>query len=162
VVRAFTLVELLVVLILIAVMTSSVVVALHGRDSGHALRTAAEDLSQVLRYAEHQSRMLGRAHRVIFDGAARFYWVEVQIVGVDTVAYERVPGMAGSDHRVPDGIILSGNLGSPRDDVRPTVFEFGAEVDAFEGEIALQNEVFEVLRVVVLPETHQVRILELD
>ena len=165
----FTLAELLVVLLLIAVMTTSVAVALQGREDPHALRVAAEDLATALRYAESESRRSQKPLRLVLAEDGQSFWVEFSDRASERdTDFVPVRGLAGQPHTLTDGITLSltysdnyldPSLSQSATQAGAEEIYFGRGVDSFAGELLLQNEALDALRVVVLPETGQVRVV---
>lgn len=164
----FTLVELMIVLLLIGVMASSAVVALQGREDPHALRVAADDLAAALRYAKQQSAQTGRVHRVLFTDDYRSYQIESAVLAnTEESGFTPVRGMAGQHHQIVEGVTLLNADMIPLGDLEisdevsaPLAFNFGQGAHQFTGELILQNQAMESLRVVVLPQTGQIRVLE--
>ena len=74
---AFTLVELLLVLTLLAIFAASLSVSLAGRPDGYAIRVAAEDLAMALRFAATQAKAGQTSHRVAFYENHAQYRVEI-------------------------------------------------------------------------------------
>lgn len=169
----FTLVELLVVLTLIGVMTTSVAVALRGREDPHAVRVAAEDLATALRYAQAESEHTDVAHRLVVAADGRSYrveWADPSLGGDSRgggSGYVPVRGMAGRSHHLIDGVTLAVDTGLddqslfvsrlPTDETEMALY-FGDGVDTYAGALLLQNTASEVVRVSVMPETGQVRV----
>jgi type II secretion system protein H len=99
---AFTLVELLLVVVLIAILSGSVVVSLSGRTEKYALRTAAEDLAAAVRFASSQARLEQCPHRVVFSDDRRAFWVESRDEA--SGEYRAVAGMPGAQHRLSQDV----------------------------------------------------------
>jgi len=121
---AFTLVELLIVLVLLGMLSTSAVVAFQGRDRPYALRVSGEDLGAAFRSAGNASRAGGKPHRVVLDIAGRLFWVETYAPAADG-GFAQVSGLAGRLHAFADGVtvISTGEL-QPDPDGR-VVFPFG-------------------------------------
>lgn len=166
--HGFTLPELLVVLLLIGVMTTSVAVALQGREDPHALRVAAEDLAVALRYARSESQYTQMSHRIIVAEDGLSYQIERAVSVEDGSDFTPVRGMAGQPHVLTDGITLSLSLNASNPKVAasqqvttPTevAIHFSSGMDSFAEELLLQNQALDALRVMILPETGQVRVM---
>lgn len=121
---AFTLVELLLVLVLLGVFSTSAAVAFQGRDRPYALRVMGEDLGAAFRSAGSASRATRRPHRVVLDEVERVFWIE----GSDAEAeggFARVRGMAGRPHAFIDGVMVSSTGDAPKTLEGWAVFSFG-------------------------------------
>lgn len=102
---AFTLIEMLLVLVIIAVMVGGVVVSLQGRSDAHELKLAARDLTAAVTFASSQAAQTGQAHRVRFTDNARRFLVE-SIDPLHETKFIPVMGTAGAPHALPANITI--------------------------------------------------------
>lgn len=136
--EGFTLIEMLLVLVLIAALSSLLVAALAGRQDAHALRVGARDLAGALRYAAEQSRLRGRCHRLVLLDEGLAFRVEAADP-VETDAFTPVEGQAGRKRALAGGVrILS--VASESGDLRtlPKSLDFQAG-GGFCGTVRLEN-----------------------
>jgi type II secretion system protein H len=74
--RGFTLVELMVVLVLIAVLTAVMIPEMRGTFEGEQLRASSRELIRGLSIAHSQSITVNHPHRLVIDAAQNRYRVE--------------------------------------------------------------------------------------
>jgi Tfp pilus assembly protein FimT len=74
-VRGFTITELLIVVALITMIMFLAIPSLTGQ-TRLALNASARELATVIKESYNSAVMTGRVHRVVYDLAARQYWVE--------------------------------------------------------------------------------------
>ena len=158
--RAFTLVEMLMVLVIIAVLSSSVAVSVSGRSGKRALRVAARDLAAAIGYASSQARLVGHEHRVVFLADGRAYRVEALVSEFDG-QFAPVRGQAGAERSMPPDVRIASVSGSngPFKEV-PDWLRFGSGDCGFTGRIVLQNEAGRSASIEVIGRTGQVLITE--
>jgi len=153
---AFTLAELLVVLVLIAVLSGGTIVAFRGRQKTYALKMATSDLAMAIEYAQSLPRNNGLNSRLIFDPEHKKYRIEKQAaIGSDN--YISVVGRAGMERTIPgsvniSGIMIDGLSVTPT----PQTLEFSTGGNGFYGKIKLQNDLGEEMSVQVEKHTGQV------
>lgn len=159
--RAFTLVELLVVLVLIGVMASSVIVALDNREDGHALRVAADDLATAIRFASREADVTQRPHRLVFANDMRSYWVEI-VSGSARLEYVPVRGVAGRPRPLAKSVSIVSILPADQVVTGPTIkmLDFASGGTKFAGDIRLSTGTKRTLVVEVAAKTGQVHVVE--
>lgn len=164
--QAFSLLELLIVLALIATMAGAAVVALQGRDDPHALRASAEDLASAIRFAVAEAERTGAKHRVRFVELGRGFRVE-RYQEHQASGWTQARGAAGIVRNLPEGVWLQQEVAAAEGQPPSTgqvverMFEFGGR-GSFSGQVALVNEAGEAMAVRVAPLSRQVTVLELD
>ena len=112
-VRAFTLVEVLLVVVIMGVMLSSVIVSLRGRADQRQLEESVKGLAATIRYARQEAAARREPHRLVFTDDLLSYRVEW--FNALTQQYEPSRGMAGIFRPLGPGV---------------TVSDFGADVRA--------------------------------
>ena len=158
--KAFTLVEMILVLVLIGILASSVVVSFEGRQETHALRSAAQDLAATIRFAVREAAVANQSHRVVFDDAMSSYWVETVAAGTKH-EYKPVRGWAGQGRRLNEGVTLVGvSSDGMTVEARAEALEFLPGGSGFYGVIELKSRDDELVRIEVLEETGQVHVVE--
>jgi len=161
---AFSLIELMIVLVIMGVLATSVTVSIRGAQDGHALRAAADDLAGVLRYGFEESRITTTAHRVVFAGGGS-YRLEIadrlETVGLDgTQSYRPAPGVAGIYRNFPAGVrivAIKHSNGQEVDDMSVPLLCVGGP-EGFDGVIRLRNRRNETVVMEVLSVTGQVHV----
>ncbi len=156
--NAFTLIEMLLILVLIAILAGSVTVSLSGRREGHVLRAATEDLASAVRYAASQARLTGCEQRVVFLRDRRAYRVESALPGSDQ-GFDVVKGLAGREKLLPSSIQIAAisQRGAAGDDDLECI-RFGSDGGQFVGEIQVQSESGQSAVIEVLGSTGQVMV----
>jgi len=156
---AFTLVEMLLVLVIMAVLSTAVVVSLCGRRDRRALDTAAHDLTATISYASSQAQLLGRQHRLVLLDDGRGYRVEI-LCDADG-QFVPVKGQAGMQRALPAGIrvaSVSGAEGAYGE--VPEWLEFGSGGCGFVGRIELRDEAGRSASMQVVGHTCQILVSE--
>ncbi len=136
----FTLVEMLLVLVIIAIVSSSVAVALSGRQGKNTLRVAATDLAAAISYASSQAKLDRFEYRVVFLDGARSFRVETLSPESQT-EFAPARGLAGKEKQLPRDVrivSISGSEGTLRE--LPDWLAFGSGGSSFTGIIELQSE----------------------
>ena len=157
--QAFTLVEMLLVLVIISSLLATMAVSLTGRRDRHALRVAAEDLAASLRFAAERARLTGRHCRVAFEDDYSGYRLEMATEqGAESFAPDI--GMAGAGRRFAEGIRLAQDADPGRQaPPAPKTLTFSPNGEGFAGRLRLRNRADEQIDIEVAPETHQVHVL---
>jgi type II secretion system protein H len=154
----FTLVEMLIVVVIIAVLAGSAVVNLQGRVDPHMLRASANDLAAAIRYAQTEAALSARPHRLLFQNERKGYHVEGVVGGGGEFA--PVAGTAGMSKLLVQGVRVTRigpTDGSANLDVQELVFN--ADGSGFSGVIELSSRSNQTLRVQVSPQTGQVYVV---
>ena len=158
--KAFTLVELLIILVLIAAVSGGLVVSLRGRQSTHALHVTAKELTAAIRFAVAEAKMRRCPHRVVFSHELRAYRVEAVVPG-ETLGFMPVSGQAGIIRFLPNGIRITKACSDTDEiDLLTAGLAFDGSGGGFFGQIELQNQSGEAIRIEVMYETQQIRIIE--
>jgi prepilin-type N-terminal cleavage/methylation domain-containing protein len=104
--KAFTLVEMLVVVVLIGILTATILPEMKGSYEDALLRSTSRDLVNAFSVAYSRAVSLNRLHRVRLDAATGHFWVETPARrdGGLAPAFLPVPDLAGAqgawDHRI--------------------------------------------------------------
>jgi len=96
---AFTLLELVLVMVIIAITLAAVAPKLRGWSRGRELRDAADQFVYVTRYARAQSAADGTTYRLTIDPQAGTY----QLTKLEGAQFVAVPFDFGQPNRVPQG-----------------------------------------------------------
>ena len=179
--RAFTLIELMVVVVLIGIMTALIVPEMKGTYEEALLRSSSRELVNVLSLASSRAVSINQLHRVRLDSHSGRYLVERRASGGETgihfVPLRDVPGCEGKiDARIsmtfqksgeeisepaePHGTVDSGDAiqAENRDDA----ITFYADGTADACEILLQDRDGFRLALRINPATARVRVVELE
>lgn len=101
----FSLVELMVVLVLIAILTAMILPEMRGTFEGELLRSTSRELVRGLSLAHSQSVTLNQRHRLIIDRSKNQYRVERYARSRDEgVGYVPVRGISGTQGELSDRI----------------------------------------------------------
>lgn len=107
---AFTLIEILVVIILLGVVAGLAVPNFNSTYEKFLLGETAKDLSFFMRYAQNRAVMKSQNHRLVFDLQDSKYWLEEQENDTDNLSQEEVfagiSGRFGRIFKIPEGIFL--------------------------------------------------------
>ena len=160
--QAFTIVEMLVVVVIIAIIAGGAIVSLRGRKDIYAIQVSAYDLASALRFAAGQARMKQTRCRVALDSSRKQYQVERIAAGSMTETdFTPVIGKAGTVKKLAEGVeIIEVSQDGREIHPLPDFFEFNDKGPGFYGRIKLQNRLGDRLSIEVLPETRQVHVLE--
>ena len=104
--RAFTLPELLLVIVLIGILSGGAVVSLRGRGQIHALAFAAKDLAATIEYGREYGPAHGRSCRLAWMSDHRGYRLEEAELS-DGAALTPLRGRCGQGHWLPESVRLS-------------------------------------------------------
>jgi prepilin-type N-terminal cleavage/methylation domain-containing protein len=156
----FTLAEMLIVMVIIAVLAGGVVVSLQGRHDDYALQMAAKDLAAALNCAISRSKLRSVPHRLAFYDNMKGYRVEAVRAGTP-VDFSPVEGRAGILKNLPEGVEITTVLFDGQQiDRLPESFEFASNGEGFSGLIELKNRAEQVRRIRVAAKTGQVHVIE--
>lgn len=105
---AFTLLELLVVIIIIAVISMSIVPVYIFSMNGIEMRNARNDLIAAIRYAQEMAVRESREYRITFDMDENSYHIE-RLAGLDNEekVFEPAESLLGEGQRLPDFLTLT-------------------------------------------------------
>lgn len=181
--RGFTLVELMVVLVLIAVLTAVMIPEMRGTFEGEQLRAISRELIRGLSIANSQSITVNQPHRLIIDRERNRYRVErlarTEDAGTGFVPASGVPGAEGAwnerisiELRPPPGETADAQLaGSPETErpqsnatggSSPDIIRFFPDGTADGAEIHLRDREGFGLALRLNPVTARVRVVELE
>jgi len=157
---AFTLVEMLLVVVLLATLTGTLAVSLRGRVDRHALRIAGKDLAAAVRFSVAEARLNRLPYRVAFHDNWTCYRVE-RAKSAAGSEYVPVRSLAGQMKAFAKQVRIAGAStdGQPLESVPEALPQY-PDGNGFHGEIRLANRAGETLTIKVAPVTGQVRIVE--
>ncbi len=116
---AFTLIELMVVLIVIAIMSAVIIGEMSGNFQDALLRASSRQLISVFNLASSRAVSINRLHRVRFDRVSGSYVVEKHDRGDNFVPARDVPGSEGAlDSRISIRIQEPGEIETPEPDMQ--------------------------------------------
>jgi prepilin-type N-terminal cleavage/methylation domain-containing protein len=155
---AFSLIELLVVITLIAILAAYVAVNIRGVQDDHALQIAADDLASAIRFGFEEYRLKGVIHRLSFADSGAGYRLE-EATGDTEQPYRPVVGMAGVHRRFPAGVQIGAVEPSGEQRMDDACSELLCTQDGgFDGTIKLRNRQGETITLKVLAGTGQVHV----
>ena len=157
---AFTLVEMLLVVVLLATLTGTLAVSLSGRVDRHALRIAGKDLAAAVRFSVAETRLKRLPHRVAFHDN----WTRYRVERAESAAggeYVPVRSLAGQIKTLAKQVRIAGAStdGQPLESLPEALPQY-PDGNGFHGEIQLANRAGETLTIKVAPVTGQVQIVE--
>jgi prepilin-type N-terminal cleavage/methylation domain-containing protein len=100
--RAFTLLELMAVMMVLAILLAMVAPSLGGFGAGRKADEAAANLVSLARWARDQAVAEGRPYRLNFDPANRVYYVTAAVGG----AWQSPPVEFGRPFTLPDNVAV--------------------------------------------------------
>lgn len=108
--RAFTLVEIILVLLILTVIAGLSAPNLRKSLTQHQFEKSAEELHNVMRYAQSRAITKGRPVRLVFNDEFTGFWLtedagEAEAI-VDSYAFERISGRMGTTWRLPAEISI--------------------------------------------------------
>lgn len=137
--QGFTLVEMLLVLVILAVSTAGVSISLTGRRERYALKASSLDLAEAIRYAASEANITEVPHRIVFKDRAS-YWVEKKEQNsVDE--FISVTGMPGRSKTLMGHVRIMGFYrpdGQANNSITDSIV-FDQSVGSFSGQICLQG-----------------------
>lgn len=158
--QAFTLVEMLLVLILISLLASGAVVSLRGRKDTYALQVSTHDLAKAMELAVSQAKLKQSTHRVVFNDPRQTYRVEKATTD-SALEFTPAQGQAGMGNSLIEGVRISRVWYAENKSIPlPSSFEFYAGGGGFYGRIELVNRTGDSKTIEVMPQTGQVHVLE--
>lgn len=109
--RGFTLVEILLVLLILTVIVGLTAPNLSRSLTKHQFEKSAEELLNLMRYAQSRAITRGHSVRLVFNDENTEYWLAEDSVsgsdsGNEAASSERVPGSMGATRRVPGDVVL--------------------------------------------------------
>lgn len=109
--KAFTFIELLVVVLIIGVVAGLIVPNFGNTYARFLLKETAHDIAHTLRYAQTNAITGRRIVQMAFDESASRYWLQAAKGESGARAeYERIPGRMGRTFNIPDGISIESEL----------------------------------------------------
>jgi type II secretion system protein H len=174
--EAFTLVEIMVVVVLIGIMTALIVPEMKGTYEDAVLRSTGRELVDAFKLAYSRTVSLNQLHRVRLDTEAGRFIVEKRVLdrsGETFVPLPDVPGSEGTlDKRITVAIRKAGSMtaeeagppsGASEESPAPpsTDITFYPDGTAEAGEILLRDKQGYRLALRINPTTARVRVVEL-
>lgn len=170
---AFTLVELLLVLLIMSVLAAACVVNLHGRQDDVAMKAIVRDFATALRTAAASAHADARPFRVAMTEQRDGFRIET--LSADGSTYVAVAGQAGIVRPWPRGVSVSAVPRPTQSAGRPTVLEngllalgadavqefvFTPDGEGFTGVITVQGPAGTSMRIEVIGPLGQVHVLD--
>lgn len=172
--KAFTLIELIIVIALVAIMSAMIIPELRGTYEDALLRSAGRKLIDACSVAQSRAVALNQPHRVRIETGAGKYRVEKRVRGqgvTDFVPAIDAPGAEGElDQRItirfqyPGTALLPDSTGPPTEDPQPIepVITFYPDGTADAKELLLQDRQGFRLVLRTNPTTARLRIVDLQ
>ena len=101
--RAFTLLELVLVMLVLSVVLAMVAPSLSGFGAGREADYAGAQVITLSRWAREQAISDGRVHRLNFNPTSGTYWVTAQVGGT----FQPVPGDFGQQFPLPEFVTMA-------------------------------------------------------
>jgi type II secretion system protein H len=128
--RAFTLMELILVLLIIAVCATIAAPALRGFTRGRRLPNTAQQLLTVTRWCQVQAVSEGMTYRLNLDPEASKWWVTRDADGTGTTFQAVQSSQIPTEMELPEGIAMVTNVApAPPDNLRFISFDAGGRSD---------------------------------
>ena len=178
--RAFTLIEIMIVVLLIGVLTAVIVPEMKGSYKGELLRSTSRELISVFQVASSRSISFNRQHRVRIDRKTGKYFIEKlvrQRDGETFVPLRDIPGGEGElDTRITVEVHPSGeNLSTSSAEIEPVsaaseapespgtdqTIAFYPDGTADRADVVLQDRDHFRMALRINPVTARVRVVEL-
>ncbi len=105
--RAFTLIEMVVVIVLISIMAAMIIPEMKGSFNDALLRSTGRDLVNVFSFASSRAVGLGQCYRVRFDAPNGRYAVERQIHGGTGTDFVPLKDVSGAEGRLDSHIAVA-------------------------------------------------------
>ena len=159
--RGFTLVEMLVVLVLLALLAGSIVASLEGRAELHAIRTLSKDIAAAARFAAQEARLSGQPHRLVVDQLTRRYWVE-RVTAQASDTFEKATGLAGIAKSLPKGSVVAtvSSEGLPVTAIAGRNLVEFLPTGGFDGALIIKSEDGQLIEIRIASQTGQVHVVE--
>lgn len=103
---AFTLIELLLVMVIIAIIVGIIAPKLRGFGIGRKANDAARQIVSLARYAQTQAISDGRIYRLNVDPGSHAYWLTTQVGG----QYQAPTNEFGQRFTLPDGVEMTTDI----------------------------------------------------
>ena len=101
--RAFTLLELILVMLVLSVVMAMVAPSLSGFGAGREAEYAGAQVMTLSRWAREQAVSEGRVYRLNFDPASQTYWVTAQVGGV----FQPISHDFGQQFALPEFVVMA-------------------------------------------------------
>jgi type II secretion system protein H len=105
--RAFTLIELVIVMTIIAIVAAIVVPSLGVFSTSRQTNNAAAQMLELVQYARAQAITEGRTYRLNLDTSAMTYWLTAD-QGAGT--FEAATGEHGQKYQLPSGVTMTAQI----------------------------------------------------
>ncbi|MDD3374464.1 MAG: prepilin-type N-terminal cleavage/methylation domain-containing protein [Candidatus Omnitrophica bacterium] len=106
--KAFTLIELLMVLVLVALIAGLALPNLLKGRTYIELKQTAKDMARVMQYAQQRSVIDNREYQMQIDSSENRYWLMAEVLSDDVIMiekeFEKIPGRMGKVLTIPEKI----------------------------------------------------------
>ena len=137
--QAFTLIEMILVMVILASLTGALAVSWTGAEDRHKLRAAAKDLAAAIRFSATEARLRQVPHRVTFNETFTVYRVE-KAVSHEGRRFEPARGQGGRLKALVEGIRIESTLADGHEPKPlPEALVYDSYGSGFHGEIRLRN-----------------------
>lgn len=112
--RSFTLLELLVAMLILMILVGLAVPNFSGTYKKVLLRKSADDLADLMRYAQTKAILTQNLYQLKVEETAGTYWLNERKSDEKKkkTTYEPVPGWSGSTKRMPKEVVLKSEQAS--------------------------------------------------
>lgn len=152
--KAFTLLELILVMIILCVVLAMAAPSLRGFFSSHQLNDIAEQIVVMTRYAKIQSAFQSRTYRLNFDMNERRCWISVQ----GETQYELLKQSFGNDFLIPNDLTVT--FEDVPEEAGLYYFEFNPAGYANTGRVRLEDNQDNILDIVCCSPSENFEIFE--
>ena len=157
--RAFSLAELLIVLVILSTMAGGVMVAVSGRQESFALSTAAKDLASAIRFARQAAVQEHKSFRLVFGDLGQGFRIEETASPAGSSDFKPAPGGAGAWRWFAKGVrIVKITDAMQMGGESPQSITFNPDETGFQGALILENQQKDLLTIEVRNVPGQVEI----
>lgn len=116
--RAFTLAEIMVVVVIISVITAVSLPSLRGMAKNNRLRTSVRELMSLMKYARSEAVFNGRTTEVFLDTANREFWLDLRTPDPKTGKYDpRAPKASMERKRTLENEVFFASVNALNDNI---------------------------------------------
>ena len=104
--RAFSLIELLFVVIILGIILGLAVPQFRNSFSSLILKDTADSLAHLMRYAQSRAILKNTTHGIFFQDDKRYWLAEESSAAIMPGTFQRVPGNAGRTFDIPEELTM--------------------------------------------------------